>query len=157
MKAAQLDKLIRSLGQRRDQILIQDLDIHSPREERFTAGEWFDIDVEPGVVMEFKVKTQIFEALYICFFDDVSDDFEYAGELPQPFKFGGAQSEVRAVFGAPDESQGPIKIPDPIGEIGGWDIYYMNPELYPNATMIFKYSESLEVCDLSFKYVSSAS
>lgn len=153
MNAAQLDGLIKSLGQRRDQISIEGLDIQVPRVERYTAGEWMDIDVEAGVVMEFRVETQIFEALYIRFLDDESDDFEYSGELPAPFKSEMFQSDVRKLFGVPDESQGAINIPEPIGLVGGWDVYSMRPDAYPKVQVFFRYLETLEVYGLSFKHV----
>lgn len=156
MNAAQLDRLINSLGQRRDQINIEGLDIQTPRVERYTAGEWMDIDVEAGVVMEFRIEAQIFEALYFRFLDNESDDFEYSGELPAPFKAEMSKSDVRAFFGTPDESQGPIKIPEPIGEVGGWDVYFMNRDVYPKIQVFFRYLETLEVCGLSFKYVHDA-
>lgn len=153
MKAAQLDALIKCLGQHRHQIHVEGIDLQNPRAENYVAIEWLSVEVEVGVYLEFKVDTLIYETLHVHLLDDVSDIFEYSGELPALFKMGWAQSDVRKEFGEPLDSQGPMSIPEPIGQVGGWDTYLLSSDVYSNIRVTFKYSDSLDVYGLCFEYV----
>lgn len=37
-------------------------------------------------------------------------------------------------------SQGPVKMPQPTGMIGGWDAYRLDRSIHPNGKVLFQYT-----------------
>jgi len=74
----------------------------------------------------------------------------YAGELPAPFSARMTQGTVRADFGRPTASKGPIKMPAPLGETGGWDAFRLDERTNKNARVTMQYTKDLIVDALTF-------
>ena len=65
---------------------------------------------------------------------------EYSGELPGRLVTEMNQEWVRNEFGTPKSTHGPVKLPQPIGLTGGWDIYPFDTSLLPGVDLVFKYT-----------------
>jgi hypothetical protein len=77
----------------------------------------------------------------------------YEGELPKPYISMMTQSDVRNLFGESLEFRGPIKMPGPMGQTGGWESYPLDPAVYPGKKVVFQYTATMEVKTLVFTLI----
>nr|WP_263596467.1 hypothetical protein [Pseudomonas fluorescens] len=77
----------------------------------------------------------------------------YTGELPPPYSSKMTQAGVHSIFGQPMESRGPIKMPKPMGQTGGWESYPLDPVMYPGKKVVFQYTAAMEVKTLVFTLI----
>lgn len=74
----------------------------------------------------------------------------FTGELPEPYASCKTRNDVRERFGTPYIMKGPLRLPDPLGEIGGWDVYTMAGEGREHLQVVFKYDVETRVTCISF-------
>lgn len=93
----------------------------------------------------------LFKKLFIILRAVTSTMLEYEGDLPGELKKIIDQDWVHETFGAPKETHGPVKPPQPKGWTVGWDIYDYESSLFPGILLVFKYSADMKVVTLVFK------
>ncbi len=151
MDAKSIENWIKNLGQPYDALILKGLIPNQPLQELYEGRDWLYIEPAPGLELSFWAQTKRLETLHVVLLKSkiIKGMSEYMGELPEPFLSVMSQSNVRAIFGEPMESKGPIKLPLNT-MIGGWDAYWLNPSTHPKIKLIFTYAETMQVKTLSF-------
>lgn len=153
MNERQVESLIRGLGLHYDELNVEGV---------LTQGElvglegldWLVLDPEPGVEISFHADSKVFFRVNFSLRKTFPEEDIYLGELPEPFRLNMAQSEMHGVLGAPAYSSGPIKMPQPIGQTGGWESFSLDQKRFPDVMAVLQYTEQLEVCGLVFESMS---
>lgn len=113
------------------------------------VGELF-LEIVTGVDISFDPVTEKFQTLNVTLKQTTPSTVEYTGELPPPFKHNMTQEYVRASLGSPRHYSGPVKMPEPMGQTGGWESYHLNVPGLEGIELIVGYTESMEVEGLAF-------
>jgi hypothetical protein len=121
--------------------------------ELFPGVDELYIEPAVGVEMNFWAETERYESLHFTLEKTTPSTVEYQGELPDPFGLCIDRSSVRALFGKPLESSGPVMMPEPRGQTGGWDFYALDPLVYPEIKVLFKYIASMKVSAIVFTLI----
>jgi hypothetical protein len=150
MSAASISNLINKLGESHENLVTQGLIPSGKPQELYPGRDLLHIDLEAGLNLSFWAETKQFEALFITLKKVTPGIIEYTGELPPPYSLEMTQADVHAIFGQPTESRGPIKMPQPIGQTGGWESYPLDPVIYPGKKIVFQYTAEMEVDTLVF-------
>ena len=153
MDAEIIQRWIRNLGRTYDALVADGTIPNRPLTELYEGRDWLTLHVEDGIELSFWSETKRFETLYIGLLKSTPSTTVYGGELPKPFVPGMTRSSVYASFGEPMESKGPIKMPAPLGQTGGWDAYRLDPATQPNRKVVFQYTQSLTVKTLVFSLI----
>lgn len=153
MSAATINKWIRALGQSYDELVAQGISFIQPPEALFLESALLDTEPEDGISLTFWAATERLETLFVTLKKSTPSTVEYEGELPAPYKAGMTQSDVHSLFGEPMESKGPIKMPQPMGQTGGWESYPLDPAVYPGKKVVFQYTAAMEVKTLVFTLI----
>ncbi|MFJ4371430.1 DUF6392 family protein [Pseudomonas japonica] len=151
MDAKTIESWIDNLGQSYETLLANGL-VNQPLQELYTGRDWLDVEPTAGLELSFWSETRRFERLFISLISVVSDAKEYRGELPRPFVANMTQSEVRAAFGKPMESQGPTRLPLN-RSVGGFDTYQLDSTRHPNTKVSFQYTSTMQVKTLVFSLI----
>lgn len=153
MSASKTEEWIKSLGQTHEELLSKLLIPDTELIELFPGIDELYLEPEIGVSMSFREETERFESLHFALRKTIPSIIEYKGNLPVPYRKNMTQSDVRALFGEPFKASGPIKLPEPIGLTGGWESYHLDPAIYPNKKVVFRYSASMNVNTLVFTLI----
>jgi len=153
MNASKVSEWIKCLGQDYETLLSNDIIPPDELIELFPGIDELYLEPDIGVSMSFREETLRFESLFITLIKTTPSTVEYKGEVPVPYRLEMTQSYVRALFGEPLESSGPIRMPEPMGQTGGWDSYRLDPVVYPNKTVMFQYTASMQVDTLVFTLI----
>ncbi len=156
MDAKTIERWIKNLGGRYDVLVAEGVIPNQPLQELYPGRDLLDIIIAPGLSMSFWAQTKRFETLFITLLKTTPSTTEYKGELPKPFAPVMSRSEVRANFGEPMASKGPVKMPQPMGMTGGWDAYRLDPVTHPNVKVVFQYTATLTVNTLVFSLIAKA-
>lgn len=124
-----------------------------PLLEFYEGRDWLHIEPEPGVELSFWAESKRFEKLFFSLFDSVDGTPIYSGELPAPFSLKMKKADAIEMFGAPLETQGPVLMPKPVGQTGGWDSFVLDALIYPNIKVVFQYSAGFAVNTLVFALI----
>ncbi|WP_443190826.1 DUF6392 family protein [Pseudomonas indica] len=152
MDAATITRWIKNLGRPYDTLVTEGIIPNLPLQELYKGRDWLDIEPASGLELSFRAKTKHLETLFVILAKTVDGQSVYRGELPLPFALKMDQASVRATFGPPMESKGPIKLPLNT-KTGGWDAYRLDSAMHPNAKLIFKYAENMAVNTLVFTLI----
>ncbi|UVL41856.1 DUF6392 family protein [Pseudomonas sp. B21-040] len=152
MIKAELDRLIKSLGEKYP-VLKQAGVIPGPLTELYPGRDLLSFKFEGGLSLNFWRETLRFEIFFVTLRKTMPSTTEYRGELPDPYFSLMTQSDVRAIFGTPVESMGPIKMPQPMGQTGGWDAYPLDQDIYPGKKVMFQYAADMQVNTLVFTLI----
>lgn len=157
MSAKEIDRWVAGLGQTFQGLIaagvrINESLIPSPREG---AAEEFISKPVPGIELWFQAKTMKLERIVVTLKGRIATVPAYKGELPNPFTLEMTKQTVRAKFGEPYQSKGPIKMPL-IGLTGGWDAYRLHDSIHPNAEVAIQYLADQTVSGLSFCLLDAA-
>lgn len=106
------------------------------------AAELF-FEIDDGIEMSFNPRTKKFQTLNIAFKKTTPSTVAYRGELPAPFKLHMTQEEVRTALGAPRHYSGPVRMPEPMGQTGGWESYHLTLPGFEGTELIVGYTETL--------------
>ncbi|MFF7708578.1 DUF6392 family protein [Pseudomonas sp. NPDC007930] len=150
MSASRIEALIAHLGSTHEQLIENGV---IPDGELFQVfeGDWhLYFELEAGLEMVFDAESEVFQDLYITLVKTTPSIVAYAGELPAPFVTGMDQRMAREWFGPSQHYSGPVRMPAPVWQTGGWERLTLPAGRYPNATLTLNYLESLEVEMIAF-------
>ncbi|HBO3041448.1 TPA: hypothetical protein L4Q92_000182 [Pseudomonas aeruginosa] len=153
MDAATIERWILSLGRPYDTLVAEGIIPNLPLQELYKGRDWLDIEPGDGLELSFWAETKRLEAVYITLLKTTPSTVPYQGELPKPFTPMMSQAEVRANFGEPMASKGPVKMPQPMGMTGGWDAYRLDPATHRNMKLVLQYTADLRVDTLVFTLI----
>jgi len=153
MSAETIENWIRALGSDYDELVAQGMIFNQPLQALYPDCDLLDIETEVGVSLTFWAETKRLETLFVTLKKTTPSTVEYKGALPVPFESAITQSDVHTAFGQPMESRGPIKMPKPMGQTGGWESYPLDPVMYPGKKVVFQYTSAMEVKTLVFTLI----
>lgn len=153
MSISKIEIWINSLGRSYEDLLAQEIIPDQPLLELFSGIDRLYLEVETGISLSFWAETERFEELYITLKKTTPSTVEYKGELPKPYSLEMSQSSVHAIFGEPYKSQAPIKMPQPMGQAGGWESYRLDSVMFPGIEVVFQYTAEMQVDTLVFALV----
>lgn len=151
MKADEIENVIRFLGHSHVDLLAGGVIPDEPLLQIFPGSESVYFEPEEGIEMTFSPEESLFIKLFILLRETTPSTLEYEGELPGKLQKDMSQDWVGEVFGVPEETHGPVRLPQPTGWTGGWDIYDYDSSLFPGTVLVFKYSAEMKVETLVFK------
>ena len=146
--AAMMTNLVKALGRSYEELLAAGLLASAESWKLFEQDDQFHVNVEPGLVLTFDEGNRQLSSIAIALLEVVQGNPIYRGELPKPFKPQMTKSDVHSLLGEPDESQGPQKMPKPIGQTGGWDAYRLDEAAHRNDLVECQYTAGKEVDSL---------
>lgn len=154
MDIATVNQWTRNLGESYEELVGRGLITpEQPLETLYPDCDLRDMNLEAGLSLTFWAETKRLETLFVTLIKSTPSTVEYKGDLPAPYKSVMTQSEVHAIFGQPMESRGPIRMPDPMGQTGGWESYLLDRSLYPGKKVVFQYTADMKVKTLVFTLV----
>lgn len=151
MKISELETLIGRLGKSHSDLIAMNAVPDTPLLQIFPESEIFFFEPEEGVGMTFSPEEKIFIRLFITLKETTPSTIAYEGELPSRLAMDMNKTTVHEVFGVPKSSHGPVKLPQPTGWTGGWDIYDFDLDNFPGVDLIFKYRADMAVVGLVFR------
>ncbi|MHC8401268.1 DUF6392 family protein [Pseudomonas sp. MDT1-17] len=153
MNTMNVEKWMDNLGETHDNLVALGIVPTEPLKELYPGRDHLHINPELGIALSFQAETKQFESLFVTLIKTTPSTSKYEGQLPLPYMSKMNQSDVHAVFGDPMESRGPIKMPEPMGQTGGWESYPLDPLIYPGKKVVFQYTASMEVKTLVFTLI----
>ncbi|WP_095102014.1 DUF6392 family protein [Pseudomonas sp. Irchel 3A5] len=147
MSASKIKSWINSLGQTHEYLMSESLVSDDEFLELFPGDDELYLEPQVGISMSFRAG---FQGLCITLRKSTPSTVEYTGELPRPYSLRMNQSDVHALLGKPMDSSGPVRMPQPMGQTGGWESYQSHSEINPNIRICFEYLESMEVSAIVF-------
>ncbi len=153
MNAIKLETLIRRLGRTHEELLAESVIPDDELIELFPDIDELYLEPEPGISMNFWADTGRFELFSITLIAPLPECIEYKGELPEPYSATMNQSTIRSLFGEPLEFSGPFRLPGEARQYGGWESFLLNPAVYPNTKVNFRYLESMKIDRIGFALI----
>lgn len=153
MSAQLIEAWISVLGVGHDELLKRSLISGDDFIEIFPDDNELYLEPLIGISMSFWAETERFEALHITLLKSTPSTVEYTGSLPEPYSLRMDQAKAHAILGKPLEYSGPIRMPEPMGQTGGWESYALDPSIYPNVRLHLQYLESMEVSAIVFSLI----
>jgi len=153
MTAVKIEAWIACLGQTYEELLKKSLLPDEDFIELFPEDDSLYLEPLVGVAMSFWAKTERLETIFVTLKESMPGIPIYAGDLPALYSSCMNQADVRARFGTPLGSSGPIRMPEPMGWTGGWDTFDLEPENYPNIKVKFQYLASMDLKCIVFTLV----
>lgn len=153
MNDMNIEEAISSLGRNYDDLVSLGVINGQPLKELYPGRDNLHLNPKPGISLSFWAESKRFEALFVTLKKTTPSTVEYKGCLPEPFTIEMTQSDVHANFGEPMESRGPIKMPEPMGQTGGWESYALDSTVYPGKKVVFQYTAAMEVKTLVFTLI----
>ncbi|PTT32199.1 DUF6392 family protein [Pseudomonas sp. HMWF021] len=153
MKSLKISELIAGVGLRFGALVTQGLLDEQPLVELYPGCDLQDLEIENGLELTFLAESKKLESVFITLVKTMPMTVIYEGDLPAPFKSVMTQTDVHAIFGAAMETRGPIKMPKPMGQTGGWESYLLDQNTYPGKKVVFQYTADMQVKTLVFTMV----
>lgn len=151
MKLPELEALIGLLGKSHVDLIAMNVVPDAPLFQIFPESEIFFFEPEEGIGMNFSPEEKIYTRLFITLKESTPSTIEYEGELPSRLAMDMDKTSVHEAFGVPKSSHGPVKLPNPVGWTGGWDIYDFDLDNFPHVDLIFNYRADTMVQNLVFE------
>ncbi|WP_064119914.1 DUF6392 family protein [Pseudomonas fluorescens] len=153
MKSLRISQLIASVGLTFESLVARGVLDEQPLVELYPGCDLQDLEIENGVELTFLAETKKLESLFITLIKTMPLTVRYKGDLPTPFELAMTQTDAHAIFGVPIESRGPIKMPMPMGQTGGWESYLLDQKSYPGVKVVFQYTADMKVKTLVFTLI----
>lgn len=150
MKSFEIESLLKHLGLTHEELIEKNIVPDDDLIELFPGVSELVLEIDTGIDMNFDATTEKFQTLSIFLKNSTPSVVEYMGELPFPFKLKMTQKEVREALGSPRHYSGPVKMPEPMGQTGGWESYHLTAANLKDLELIVSYTESMDVDDLVF-------
>lgn len=150
MNSFKLDSWISSLGKTHAELLGNDVIQASDLIEVYAGTDYLHSEPEAGVDFSFWAETKILEAIIFTLIKITPSEVVFEDSLPSPYDRLIDKEKVRNYFGSPMESRGPMRLPSPLGQIGGWDQFDLGHRGHPNVYVMFKYTVEFDVKGMSF-------
>ncbi|MEG0245788.1 MAG: DUF6392 family protein [Pseudomonas sp.] len=119
----------------------------------FPGDDSVHLEPEEGVDFSFWAETEVLEAIIFTLKKTSPHQVELEGELPAPYAELNNKVKAHEYFGSPLNSRGPMKLPSPLGNVGGWDQFDLGPHGYPNVYVMFKYTVEFDVMGVVFALI----
>ncbi|VEF09730.1 pyocin immunity family protein [Pseudomonas fluorescens] len=157
MNMLEIHKWIVVLGKTYDVLLDKGFFVASHKlDALYPDCDLLDVELEAGLSLAFWAETKKLETLFVTLKKTTPSTTVYQGELSAPYKKNMDQRDVHALFGKATESRGPIKMPEPMGQTGGWESYPLDQKLYPGVKVVFQYTADMQVDTLVFTLIDKA-
>lgn len=153
MKIVEFEALINNLGKTYETLVVEGVASDQPLTELYKGRDRLGLKPEPGINLSFWRETKRFESLFVTLKKTTPSTVEYKGEFPSPYASKMTQSDVHSIFGEAMEVKRPVKMPEPMGQTGGWESYRLNSEVYPGKKVVFQYTAEMEVDTLVFTLI----
>ncbi|WP_064119822.1 DUF6392 family protein [Pseudomonas fluorescens] len=154
MSMLDINRWIVSLGEKHDVLLAKGFLGESHKlDALYPDCDLLDIELEAGLSLTFWADTKRLETLFVTLKKTTPSTAVYQGRLPLPYKKSMDHSDVHALFGKAIESRGPIRMPEPMGQTGGWESYLLDQKIYPGVKLVFQYSADMQVDTLVFTLI----
>ncbi|MGF6090828.1 DUF6392 family protein [Pseudomonas sp. 18173] len=153
MNAEKIESWILNLGLSSDELIARGVVFNEEPQALYPEADLLDLDLEVGVSLSFWAESNRLETLFITLKKTMPGILEYKGDLPLPYTLDMTQADVQAIFGNPMDSRGPIKMPHPMGQTGGWESYLLDQNIYPGKKVVFQYTAEMKVKTLVFTLV----
>lgn len=153
MSEFKLDDWLKNLGQSQDTLISRGMISNEPLIELYPGTDTLHLEPEVGIDFGFWAETKILEVICITLHKITPSEVVFTGRLPAPYESLKSQELVREYFGQPSETKGPMRLPLPLGEVGGWDLYKLESKGYSNVRVVFKYTVELKVKGLAFALI----
>lgn len=150
MKLNELEKIVGSLGRSHADLVADQIIPDLVLREIYPGSERLYITLEQGLELDFLPEDKIFIELFITLKKTTPSTKPYNGDLPEIFFPEMDQEMVVDLFGEPVVSKGPIRMPEPIGQTGGWASYIYDDAMFPGVKLIFQYTAEMEVDTVVF-------
>jgi hypothetical protein len=125
--------------------LVEDgLDPELRRLRLFSGDDEFYLEPSTGVTYVFDAKGKVLKAVQVCMIKRVEEQPEFDGFLSMPYGCL-TQEVVRENWNNPVRSSGPVRLPSPIGQTGGWEIYSLASVGHENTEVIYQYTSDFKV------------
>ncbi|MGZ9666960.1 DUF6392 family protein [Pseudomonas sp. GNP014] len=157
MNIATIDRLIRSLGEKFDVLLAAG--VLSEKHELksvFSESAFLNVSIQAGASLTFWAETKKLESIFLRLKKTTPSTVEYEGPLPPPYKHDMSQLDVHSIFGKPVEVGGPVRMPEPLGQTGGWESFLLDQDIYPGKQVVFQYTAEMKVSTLVFTLIDLA-
>lgn len=150
MKQAEIEKIVTCLGRHHADLVAENIIPDVQLREIYPGSERTYINLEQGLELDFLPENKLFVELFITLRKTTPSTARYNGELPEMIFSEMDQEMVIDLFGQPVASRGPIKMPEPIGQTGGWESYIYDDEVFPGVRLMFQYTAEMEVDTVVF-------
>lgn len=150
MKANELETIVGYLGKTYAELVVDQIVPEVVLQEIYPGSDRLYICPEEGLGMEFSADEKIFVMFFITLKKTTPSTSPYKGELPDIFFPEMDQEMIIELFGEPIEYRGPVLLPMPIGQTGGWASYLYDGELFPGVELQFQYTADMQVDTLAF-------
>lgn len=150
MNAQQLESYLRNLGVSHDELVAKGI-VSSGKFIEVYPGAWtVYLEPVPGLTLSFWAEDKKFESLIFSLAETSTSKIVYQEKLPEPYARCVTRENALEILGEPVESKGPFKMPQPMGEVGGWDKFSLVGRQYPGLVIIVKYDVAMKVVGLAF-------
>ncbi len=136
MKRVELEELIRSIGSSHETLISRGLLPDWPLSEMYEGRDRLGFKPELGINMDFWRVTKNLKPFSLRS-ENHTFNICISGRASRPYVREMTKTDVHAIFGEPMISKGPIKMPLPIGQTGGWESYQLDPERYLGKRLYF--------------------
>lgn len=153
MSAEKIEKWIKNLGLEYDVLVQRDIIPSRPIKGLYSDDDRLSLRPEIGISLSFWAETKRFETLFITLIKSTPSTVVYTGELPPPYMFSMSQVDVHHLFGEPMEVKGPVRMPEPMGQTGGWESYPLDSTVYGPTKVVFQYTADMRVKTLVFTLI----
>lgn len=154
MSITTINQWVKNLGASYEELVSRDFIAKDQLlEALYPDCDLLDMVLEAGLSLTFWADTKRLETLFVTLIKTTPSTIEYEGDLPAPYRSAMTQSDVHAVFGNPTESRGPIRMPEPMGQTGGWESFLLDSSIYPGKKVVFQYTADMRVKTLVFTLV----
>lgn len=114
----------------------------------FPGDDDFYLEPLPGVIYKFEAKSKVLQSINVCMIKRVEEQPEFKGSLTSPYGCL-TQEMVRENWGDPVRSRGPFRLPSPVGQTGGWDMYSLASQGYEDFDLVYQYVADLRVSGIA--------
>ncbi|MEB6588203.1 MULTISPECIES: DUF6392 family protein [Pseudomonas] len=143
-RLVEVERWLGSIGKSYAELLDQGLEPNLRFIRLYPGATELYLEPYPGVSWRFDAHTKILQAIIVTLIRRVEPQPEFEGHLSQPYGCLDKPS-VREAWGHPVNSRGPLKMPQPIGKTGGWDIYRLSSQGFENVELVYQYNVDLKV------------
>lgn len=153
MNAETIELWITNLGVEYSLLVSRQIIPNKPIKGLYPDDDRLSLRPEIGVSLGFWAETKRYEALFITLIKSTPSTRAYTGELPPPYTPQMSQTDVHRIFGEPLEFKGPIKMPEPMGQTGGWESYLLDAAIFGPTKVVFQYTADMRVKTLVFTLI----
>ncbi|MFJ4114530.1 hypothetical protein [Pseudomonas sp. NPDC089758] len=143
-RIVEVEHWLKSLGETHATLLGLGLDPDLPFIKLYSGATELYLEPEPGVSYRLDTETKVLQAVIVTIIRRVELEPEFKDLLSQPYGCRDKDA-VRATWGNPISSRGPMAMPPPIGKTGGWDIYELSSQGFASVELTYNYTTDFKV------------